>query len=267
MTTATQHQIPLIRRMRSLEVRWILPGQLEPVVAGWFARFPAWVEAREDSYLADPPLGGLSVKLRAGRALEVKVYQGSPGILDVAGRARGRLECWEKWSFPCGPPSRGGVDRPGWRPVRKLIRRFALTSGHSGAGVPGPGEDAGCQVELTEICARGQAWWTLALEATGPASLRRNELEATAALVFAQALPGSLELGTDDSQSYAQWLTSEPSAQPRPRMTTLLYRVHRQRELAAFTTVGAGLCALWLFRCAFRQAASRFPGTGVARAT
>ena len=122
-------------------------------------------------------------------------------------------------------------------------------------------------MELTEICARGQAWWTLALEATGPASLRRNELEATAALVFAQALPGSLELGTDDSHSYAQWLTSEPSAQPRPRMTTLLYRVHRQRELAAFTTVGAGLCALWLFRCAFCQAASRFPGTGVARAT
>jgi hypothetical protein len=32
----------------------------------------------------------LSVKIRAGRPFEVKAYQGSPGILEVAGRARGR---------------------------------------------------------------------------------------------------------------------------------------------------------------------------------
>ena len=207
MTTATQHQVPQTGRMRSLEVRWILPGQLESVVAEWFARFPAWVESREDSYLGNPPLGGLSVKLRAGRALEVKVYQGSPGILEVAGRARGRLECWDKWSFPCDPPGPGGAGRPGWCPVRKLIRRFALASG---AGVPGPGEEAGCQMELTEVRVSGQDWWTLAFEATGPASLRRTELEATAALAFAHVLPRGVELGTDDSQSYAQWLTSGP---------------------------------------------------------
>jgi hypothetical protein len=211
MTTATQHQFPLTGRMRSLEVRWILPGQLESSVAEWFARFPAWMESREDSYLADPPLGGLSVKLRAGRALEVKVYQGSPGILEVAGRARGRLECWDKFSFPCDPPGRGGADRPGWRPVRKRIRRFALPSGYGGAGVPGPGEEAGCQLELTEVRVGARDWWTLAFEATGPASLRRTELEATAALVFAQVLPRGVELGTDASQSYAQWLTSGPA--------------------------------------------------------
>ena len=38
-------------------------------------------------------------------------------------------------------------------------------------------------------------------------------------------------------------------------------------ELVAFTTVGAGWFALRVFRCAVRQAASSFPGTGVARAT
>ena len=65
-------------------------------------------------------------------------------------------------------------------------------------------------MELTEVHARGQAWWTLGFEATGPASLRRRELETTAALVLAQALPGGLELGTDDSQSYAQWLADGP---------------------------------------------------------
>jgi hypothetical protein len=202
--TAIQDQILLAKRMRSLEVRWILPGQLEPAMAGWFARFPAWVESREDSYLADPPLGGFSVKLRAGRVLEVKAYQGSPGILEVAGRARGRLEVWDKCSFPGDPPGPGSADWPGWCPVRKLIRRFALASG---AGVPRPGENAECQVELTEVSAHGQAWWTLALEATGPAQLRRTELQATAALLFAQTLPDGVELGTDNSQSYALWLT------------------------------------------------------------
>ena len=62
-------------------------------------------------------------------------------------------------------------------------------------------------MELTEARVGGQAWWTLGFEATGPASLLRTELEATAGLVFAQALPGRAELGIDDSQSYAQWLT------------------------------------------------------------
>ena len=51
--------------------------------------------------------------LRAGAALEVKAYQESPGILDIAGCARGRMESWRKWSFPSGSPSHGraGVRR------------------------------------------------------------------------------------------------------------------------------------------------------------
>ena len=208
--TAAQPQIPVTERVRSLEVRWILPGQLEAAVARWFARFPAGVEAREDIYLADPQLGGLSVKLRDGAALEVKVYQGSPGILEVAGRARGRLESWDKWSFPCGPPGRGGAEAPGWRPVGKLIRRFPAASGQAGTRLAVRGEEAGCEVELTEVRAGGRAWWTLGFEATGPAGGLRRELEAAAALVFAQALPGGVELGTDESQSYAQWLTGGP---------------------------------------------------------
>ncbi len=61
-------------------------------------------------------------------------------------------------------------------------------------------------MELTEVRTRGQHWWTLGFEATGPASLLPNTLQATAALVFAQALPGGVEPGPDDSRSYAQWL-------------------------------------------------------------
>jgi hypothetical protein len=204
--TAAQPEMPVTGRMRSLEVRWILPGPLETAVTGWFARFPAGVESREDIYLADPPLRGLSVKLRQGQALEVKAYQGSPGTLEVTGRARGRLESWDKWSFPCEPLIQRGAVLPAWRPLRKLIRRFSLASGQRGARAPRPAGKPGCEVELTEVRTGGQAWWTLGFEATGPASLLRAELEATAALVFAQALPGGMELGADDSQSYAQWL-------------------------------------------------------------
>jgi hypothetical protein len=66
-------------------------------------------------------------------------------------------------------------------------------------------------VELT-VRLHGERWWTLGFEATGPANALRRELDAAAALMFAQALPGDMELGTDDSQSYAQWLRRRPGA-------------------------------------------------------
>jgi hypothetical protein len=61
-------------------------------------------------------------------------------------------------------------------------------------------------VELAEVGVRGQPWWSLGFEATGPASLLRSELEAAAALVFARALPGGVDLGTETSSSYEEWL-------------------------------------------------------------
>ena len=94
--TAAPPESLVAEAVGSLEVRWIFPGQLETAVAGWFGRFPARTESRQDIYLLDPQLRGLSVKVRGGGALEVKAYRGSPGILEVAGRARGRLESWQK---------------------------------------------------------------------------------------------------------------------------------------------------------------------------
>ena len=206
--TAEPPESPVTEVVRSLEVRWIFPGQLEAAVAGWFGRFPAETESREDTYLVDPRLRGLSVKVRGGGALEVKVYRGSPGILEVAGRARGRLQSWQKWSFPFSPPRQDSGDPAGWRPVRKRrrISRFSGASGPVVAPAPGPGPEPRCEVELTEVRARGQDWWTLGFEATGPGDLLRSALEATAALVFARALPGGVEPGPDESRSYAEWL-------------------------------------------------------------
>jgi len=214
MTTA-QPEGPGSGGIRSLEVRWILAGQLPLAVAGWFGRFPAQVTALEDAYLLDPYLPGLSVKVRAGRALEVKAYRGSPGLLEVTGRARGRLESWQKWSFPWNQPSQGGGDpAAGWRLVskRRRISWFALASGPARPSAPGPGQGLRCAVELTEIHAGGEAWWTLGFEATGPDSLLRSQLQAAAARVFAQALPGGAELDIDDSRSYQQWLRRRPGA-------------------------------------------------------
>jgi len=207
-------QSPIAEAVRSLEVRWIFPGPLQAAVAGWFGRFPAATEAREDLYLLEPPLHGLSVKVRGGGALEVKAYRGNAGFLEVADRARGRLESWQKWSFPSAPLRHDSGGPPGWQPVRKQrrISRFTLASGP----VVEPAEELGgeprCDVELTEVRARGRDWWTLGFEATGPAALLRGVLEAAAAVVFARALPGGVEPGPDDSRSYAEWLGQLPGA-------------------------------------------------------
>src|SRR6185437_2860721 len=146
--TAEPPDSPVSEGVRSLEVRWIFPGQLTAAVARWFGRFPAGTESREDTYLLDPQLPGLSVKVRGGGALEVKVYRGSPGILEVAGRARGRLEYWQKWSFPFSPLSPGSGDPHCWRPVRKRrrISRFPLASQPIVATAARLGQQLRCEV-------------------------------------------------------------------------------------------------------------------------
>ena len=53
----------------------------------------------------------------------------------------------------------------------------------------------------------------LGFEATGPASLLGSALEAAAALVFAQPVPGGVEPGSGDSRSYAEWLGQWPGAE------------------------------------------------------
>jgi hypothetical protein len=185
-----------------------MPGQLDAAVAGWFARFPGAMDSREDAYLVHPVQRGLAVKIRAGQLLEVKQYHGSLGILDAVGRARGRIECWRKWSFPFGPLGPDGTGPPSWTVVhkRRWMSRFRLAGGRLMAEAAERATGPECGVELTEVRSGGQAWWSLGFEATGPADLLRRTLEDTAALIFAQAPPGDVELDLGHSQSYAEWL-------------------------------------------------------------
>jgi hypothetical protein len=206
-----------IEGLPSLEVRWILPGRQDTAVAGWFAGSQPEAESREDAYLLDPGMGGLSVKVRGGRALDVKMFLGSPGILDLPGRARGCMQYWRKWSFPFRPLSQDNGDPDGWRRVRKQRRAIWFSpAGERIASAPAdPGDaarEARCAVELTEIRLQHQDWWSLGLEATGPAESLRHGLEAVAAHVFTRALPGGLALRIDDSRSYADWLRTHPGA-------------------------------------------------------
>ena len=57
--TAAQPDSPVTEGIRSLEVRWIFPGQLETAVTEWFARFPAERETRDDLYLLSPACPGI----------------------------------------------------------------------------------------------------------------------------------------------------------------------------------------------------------------
>lgn len=212
--------------IRTLEVRWIFSGRLTTAMAQWFGRFPVQAITIEDAYLVDPHLPRLSVKVRERQALEVKMHHGSAGLLEMPGRARGLLESWQKWSFPCGPDDQGGGEPVGWRMVRKRrqISRFSRVGQLAGARVAGPGTRPGCTVELTEFCALGEIWWTLGFEARGPAHLLAGELDAAAALVFNRALPGGVELRLDDSMSYARWLrraVGRGAERPRQRGSDL----------------------------------------------
>jgi len=137
-----------------------------------------------------------------------------PGPAPAPGALRDVAAAQVKWSFPFSPVSQDSGDPDGWRPVRKRRRvsRFSLAAGRILSRAPGLGREPGCEVELTEIRTRGQDWWSLGFEATGPAGVLRSELEATAALVFAQALPAGVELGPDESMSYAEWLRRRPGA-------------------------------------------------------
>jgi hypothetical protein len=205
-------EIPAAGAMDTLEVRWIAAGPLVTAVRQWFGRFPTGTEARDDAYLLRPRLPGLSVKLRDGVALEVKSYLGSPGVLDLPDRCRGRLEYWRKCSFRYEPADQGDVLPAGWTMVskRRLRTWFPMPAREEPARslvVAG----AGCAVELTQAQLRGEPWWSVGFEATGQVGLLRAALEHAADVMFAGPLPAAVEFSLDTSRSYAEWLTEQPN--------------------------------------------------------
>jgi hypothetical protein len=135
--TAEPPESPVTEAVRSLEVRWIFPGQLETAVAGWFGRFPARTESREDIYLLDPQLPGLSVKVRGSGALEVKAYR-TGGPWDSRRPARPVCSAGNS-----RPPPRSCSPRPCpvvWNPARRTPgpTRSGCPTGRAPAATPAP---------------------------------------------------------------------------------------------------------------------------------
>ncbi|HEY7661224.1 MAG TPA: hypothetical protein VIC58_11565 [Actinomycetota bacterium] len=193
--------------LASFEVRWILPGPLDPALLGWFSRIPASTEAREDAYLLVPALDGLSVKIRGDRELDLKSRVQRMGDIELTPQARGRLESWQKSSFRFGADSERAVDSAMWRRVRKV----RTMSWHDGEGwlpsrPPETSQRPKCAVELTDITTRDERWWTLGFEASGPEDERLEAIETAAREVFDVPVPNGLVLGPEDSGPYSEWL-------------------------------------------------------------
>ncbi len=198
----------VLEESRTLEVRWICPGSLTASMIEWFAPLVGEFESREDSYLVGQGIEGVSVKIRGGALLDIKVAGGDRGVFDLPGRARGRLQAWKKWSFPT--PHVGGIDDEcsDWVRVGKMRRIvwFSIADGRPTSRGSGAAAEAVCSVELTEVLKEGESWWTLGFEATGDADALTGAIDATAALVFGDHPPDGLELSLSDSMSYSEWL-------------------------------------------------------------
>jgi hypothetical protein len=205
VSTSSDDAVPV--ETSALEVRWILPGQVADSTMRWFRRLPVTTETREDTYLLTPWLDGLSVKIRAHAEFDVKAYLGSLGVLEVPGHAAGRLEAWQKWSFPLGVASERADDVRTWKRVRKVrsISWFAMPGGWFAAPTS-LDQRAKCAVELTDIVMDGKHWWTLGLEASGPTSQRRSVIGSAAMALFGEAMPDGITLRVEDSGPYATWL-------------------------------------------------------------
>jgi hypothetical protein len=171
----------------------------------WFGRFSVRIERRDDIYLVRPQLRDLSLKIRGGASLEVKVRQRDAGTLHLPGRAMGDMAHWQKWSFPLASQSHIVPASAEWTRVGKT-RRISTAAVSAVPPLESPRDDDACTVELTEIALDGRAWWTLGFEANGPLDGLEERIEATAGLVFSEPLPGGLELRPADSLSYSEWL-------------------------------------------------------------
>ena len=184
----------------------------------WFGALGADVEHREDVYLIDERIRGISVKIRGGSQLDLKVARGTRGVLEVDGRAAGEMESWQKWAFPLPSGLGRDIESPEWITVGKIrhIRRFSHDDGVPFERTLDGADAPWCAVELTDVSVDDEPWWTLGFEATGPAEALQGTIDAAAALVFGERIPDTEVLTANDSMSYMEWLrTRQPHDAPR----------------------------------------------------
>ena len=197
----------------SLEVRWILPGRVPNAMIEWLGPFADAVEDREDRYLVNPSCDDLGVKIRGAVQLDLKAFRGSPGELRIPGGGHGRIEIWEKWSFPLDAEAQLPVDPSSWLAVQKVRRRrsFRMAEGRAVERAMSEAELPGCTLELTEVSVGDEMWWSLGFEVHGGSEPLEAALHATAGSLIRGAPPDGVRLDLLSSMSYPRWLgTSRP---------------------------------------------------------
>jgi hypothetical protein len=159
---------PGVEGAASLEVRWLSRGPVPHDALTWLGPFSEPIEERDDRYLATSS-EELGVKIRGGRQLDLKMFRGSPGELTISEAIRGRLESWERWSFPLTSTWVPPEDAVVWLTVRKRRSRrsFRVSPDLVEERPLREVEFPGCTLELTEVEVEGATWWTLGLEARG----------------------------------------------------------------------------------------------------
>jgi hypothetical protein len=201
----------------SLEVRWFLSDADSALAAAraWFASTSP-EGRRVDAYLRTGR-DDLGFKARQVEdqptKVETKYLLGELGPVPIGLGAIGKLERWRKISLMLDDSM---LKKDGsWRTVEKerRLRKFAFQGGIASEVTTAARPDAGCGIELTQLRWQDESRavapaiaWTLGLEAFGPELMLLEIFQTTCRAALEAGL--KLELGSELSMSYPQWLLS-----------------------------------------------------------
>jgi hypothetical protein len=158
--------------------------------------------------------GDVGTKRRSRRTVEVKVRGAVDGMVALAAGLEGALEEWTKWIPTEGDPVWPSPDAPRVE-VHKTVLTRTFTS--AGAEVVGPAsfDDhtfAGCDVEIAVLTVGGAEAWTMAFEAFGSTTGRRQTVHAAwNALTADTPAPTDLAHSFGHACGYAEWLENTAS--------------------------------------------------------
>jgi hypothetical protein len=201
--------------LESLEMRWFLSDK-DPCLAvpqGWFESITPEGKRIDDYLLTgrdDIGFKARGVEKQPTR-IELKYLVGTLGILQVAPGVVGKLEHWSKLSMASDDHQLKEAGT--WCAIEKgrRLRKFAFQHGEASEVPVESRPVAGCGVELTQLLvkhshATARIEWTLGFEAFGPERMLLEIFQATCRAARESRLV--LELGSEKSMGYPQWLAS-----------------------------------------------------------
>ncbi len=231
------NKLPGVSIDLTTELRWFFDGPLPSDVRSWFTRDGVGlVERRCDTYQLDGRVD-IGVKQRSRQTLELKRRTRPPEPVSIADDACGHMETWRRWS-----PADGLLaleDDTIWVGIDKTIikRRFGI----GGQELPLSEQSRamtgeGCDAEIVALSANGREAWTFAFAAFGQLDTQRDLLSTTwGSLTERQACPEQLQLDTDRSYGYPEWL-KEISEVQSPSPVSALGHHPESRSSDRFTS-------------------------------